>query len=156
MSRRQRFKFDGDGAGHKIGVYLAGPWTRREEYLILKEEIENSGMYFVTSRWLEVMVPEKWSDTDPLLRGYSRWKGCLDMADVSMSVICIFDMRGILEDERPRHGTHTELGAALAYGKAVWIVGERNHVFHYMPSMVHFDTMEEAIDERLGYRSNDL
>ena len=150
-----RYEFSGEEARHAVAVYLAGPWDRRAEYIEIADEIEATGMYVVVSRWLSTEVSKEWSGADPYFRGYSRWQGTMDIADVSMAGLCVFDMRG-LDDKKPRHGTHVELGAALAFSKPIWIVGERNHVFHYCPGIAHFETMDDAVDELLGKRADDL
>lgn len=46
-------------------------------------------------------------------------------------------------------GKAVELGYALAEGKAVYVVGERSsvNIFHFLPEVGVFATLEEALDD---------
>jgi hypothetical protein len=57
------------------------------------------------------------------------------MNDVIMSdeVVCLSG------DAYSKGGRHSEVGAAIALGKRVWLIGPREQVFHYHPLVVQVE-----------------
>lgn len=47
-------------------------------------------------------------------------------------------------DGSGRGGRHVELGYALALDKSIWLVGRREHIFHSLPQVKHFDSWDSA------------
>jgi hypothetical protein len=46
-----------------------------------------------------------------------------------------------------RGGRHVELGYSLAIGTNVIVIGKREHIFHYLPYVKHYNTWQEYLDE---------
>ena len=113
--------------------YLAARYSRRNEMRAVARELESLG-HTVGSRWLHA---------DP------------NRSDVQAATEDIEDLRDasglILFTEEPncggrnRGGRHVEFGWALASGMEVFIVGPRENVFHYMPEVKVFDTLQRLL-----------
>jgi hypothetical protein len=43
-------------------------------------------------------------------------------------------------------GRHVELGAALVYGKPIYLVGERTNIFHYHNTVTVCETLDDVRD----------
>lgn len=124
-------------------IYIAARYSRREELIPLARELQQAGAA-VTCRWLfaegGALVGE---DFSPEGRGGTL--AAIDFEDVQGADICLaFTENG---DGPPgRGGRHTELGIALALGRRVILVGPREHVFHCLPQIEHFETWAAARD----------
>jgi hypothetical protein len=46
----------------------------------------------------------------------------------------------------PRGGRHFETGYAFGRGKRVVIVGGEENIFHYLPSVIHYKSLQDFID----------
>lgn len=78
----------------------------------------------------------------------------MNIADLGRSALCIgFCPNG----ELPGHGgRHFELGAAFANGSRIWVVGEREHVFHYLPGVCWFSSWSSAFYKLQRTREEDF
>ena len=45
-----------------------------------------------------------------------------------------------------RGGRHVEFGLAIAWGKPVYLVGERENVFHWLPQVRVFPALDEVVN----------
>jgi len=121
-------------------VYLAGRFSRRDEFKTLADEIVAAG-HQVTSRWL-------YSDDHHLELDRAQLPAAAaairDLEDVRAATVCIAFTE---EPEGPqgRGGRHVELGAALALGMRVIVVGEPEHIFHLLPDVVQVGSAEAAL-----------
>jgi hypothetical protein len=124
------------------GVYLAARFSRRHECHALAKALQAKG-YQITSRWVK---PE----ADHVLpTGISaqaadderRRFATEDVADVQAASWTI----SLMEEPRSntRGGRHIEFGIALALGHRLTIIGPRETVFHHLPQVEHFDTIEQ-------------
>jgi len=108
--------------------YMAAPselQTRAKEFaLILRSE----GL-FCTSRWMSLNLSFD-AHGEPALVQFAQD----DLADVEKARILV-----ALNPSSFRYngtgGRHVELGAALAWDKHVFLVGERTNIFHYHPNV---------------------
>jgi len=120
-------------------VYLAGRFSRRDEFKTLADAIIAAG-HEVTSRWL-------YSDDHHLKldRGQLPAVAAVrDLEDVRAATVCIAFTE---EPESPqgRGGRHVELGAALALGIRVIVVGDPEHIFHLLPDVLQVDSADNAL-----------
>jgi len=135
-------------------VYLAARYSRREELLSYRAQLEAMG-FTVTSRWLngahqvdnnglqlgddgERLVE---ACADPIAGDFATE----DMADVAAAYTVV----AFTEPPRSsasRGGRHVELGMALAWAKRVIVVGPRENVFCWLPYVEHFDEWHGAFD----------
>ena len=111
--------------------YLAGCFARRGELRVYAHQIRELG-HDVVSSWLatpDTVSDAAWYATaneNAIVAEAHRDLYDVHAADV---LICFTDREGI---DHSRGGHHFETGAALGWGKEVWIVGERKHLFHWL------------------------
>lgn len=102
-------------------IYLAGAWSRREELRGYADDVGLLGLEECVSRWLWVEEQEDQPPEADLDR-YAE----MDIEDVrSCDLLVLFSGGG-------RGGRHVETGVALALGKPVLVVGERENIFHHL------------------------
>lgn len=112
-------------------VYLAarweqGPVMRMWRTLLAAQDVA------CTSHWLDVQA--SWLravEGDDIMRE----NALLDFDDIAACdvLICYSPRSGFGQG---RGGRHSELGVALGMGKPVVLVGERENIFHWHPSVV--------------------
>lgn len=125
-------------------VYLAARFARGREMQVYRERLARLGIE-TTSRWInavsfdgeegagaaEIMMnPEVYAD-------FAR----ADLQDVEACDTLIMFTGGV------RGGRHTEFGYALALGRSLVIIGEREHVFHALPHVHYCRTFYDLIAE---------
>lgn len=125
-------------------VYLAARFSRRHECHALGQILQAHGCT-ITSRWTK---PE----ADHVLpTGISR-----QAADHERQRFALEDMDDVraanwtislMEEPRSntRGGRHIEFGVALALGHRLTIIGPRETVFHHLPHVEHFDTIDDFV-----------
>lgn len=124
-----------------VGVYIAARFSRRPEANALANQLQEHG-YRITSRWVRPEVDHV------LPTGLSqqavdseRQRFALeDMNDVHACDCMI----SLMEEPRSngRGGRHVEYGAAVALGKQLIVIGPLETVFHHLPGVVKFDTVD--------------
>jgi hypothetical protein len=118
-------------------VYLAGRWSRREEFEALGVTLRSLGIE-VTSRWLT--DPQHRMADDPKSQEFNAELANHDVYDVGQAETLVYfapaGMRG---------GSNVEFGMALALKRRLFWIGERSHVFSYLPEVTVFATPEEFI-----------
>src|SRR3990167_6344379 len=126
-------------------IYLAARYSRREELLSYKADLEAAG-HTVPARWL--------------LGEHQAHDGALEVeaATESMPAVArlfaeedVEDLRAadllIAFSEPPRSGNsrggrHVEFGMALAWGKPIIVVGPAENVFHTLPVVRRWPTWD--------------
>jgi len=115
-------------------VYIASLYSTIEQMREVAKRLTEAG-HSVTSRWLDGSEEHMTREAAALM----------DVADVDFADV-------VLSFTLPRKtmhnggGRHWEFGYAYGTGKRNIIVGPKGeHVFHYLPSVEHFETLEEAI-----------
>jgi nucleoside 2-deoxyribosyltransferase len=121
-------------------VYLAGRFSRRHEFRSLAETLAEAG-HEVTSRWLydDEHHAELGRETLPAVAAAVR-----DLDDVRAASVCI----AFTEEAggpQGRGGRHVELGAAIALGLRVIVVGTPEHIFHLLPAVEQVDSVEDVL-----------
>jgi hypothetical protein len=116
-------------------IYLAARFDRSSEMLDVAATLSRAG-HFVTSRWIHGRqnAPDLVSAVEDIE----------DLADAD----CLVSFT-----ERPtegvswaaRGGRHVEFGVAVATGKRVCVVGPRENIFHHLPRVEVFRSLDELI-----------
>lgn len=115
-------------------IYVAALFGSRPQMELVCDKLKSLG-HEVTARW--VYGGEE---------GLSRTKiALLDLEDVDdADIVLSFTLPlGTLFNGG---GRHVEFGYALAKGKRVVIIGERECVFHHHPRVLQFDTLNDWIN----------
>ena len=122
-------------------IYLASRYNRNAEMRQVRDRLVALGQE-VTSRWIDLhgglrpnsATTEELNDSP----GYGAEYAIADLEDIERADVVIsftgFGGKG---------GRHVEFGIALALLKINLVVGPREHVFHSLPSVGHFATLED-------------
>ena len=130
-------------------IYIAARFSRRHECHALGKELEKFG-HEIVSRWTlpnsDHVVPLGMSKqaSDSERERFAKE----DLEDLNRCDVIV----NIMEDEarnNSRGGRHVEFGYALGKGKGVVVIGCRETVFHHLPNVLHF----ESIDSYLQWES---
>ncbi len=128
-------------------VYLAARFKRIEEMRRHAEQLMPIG-YEITSRWLDEVDGKPFAQTSSKVVELMTDDEAMDCAINDLEGVEQCDLLLAFTDRRgSRHtggGRHTELGAALALRKEVFLIGEAEQVFHCHPTVRRFPTWEEA------------
>lgn len=114
-------------------IYTAARYARRLELLDYAKKLSDAG-HIVTARWVN---------------GDEEGKTLEDVAVMDFEDVQAADMVLVFTDPKGSAqtggGRHTELGLGYALGKRVWIVGEKEQVFHHLPKVVQFDNLDQVL-----------
>lgn len=121
-------------------VYMAARWSRRAEVEGYAANLRSAG-HGVTSRWLTDPQHrmEMVDGTD--VQAFNAELAMHDVIDVAAADVLVYFSPG-----GTRGGCHVEFGMALALGKPIYLVGEREHVFTWLPAIECFDTWADLFD----------
>lgn len=124
-------------------VYLAARYSTKDQIAKYAEELRALGIE-VTSTWLE----EPHSPTSQLneLEGEQHTFYALnDLRDVDAADALVFFS---VPPTQPmvRGGRHVEFGYALGKRLPIVVVGPKENIFHYLPSVRHVDTWGDAVN----------
>ena len=117
-------------------VYLAAPFADRPKMEVIADALKPKG-FEIVSRWV-------YGGETGLTR---QQIAVLDLADVEIAdvVVSFTFPRGTLSTGG---GRHVEFGYALARGKQLVLIGERENVFHHFPNVSAFPTVEAWLASR--------
>lgn len=115
--------------------YLAGPF-RDQGLMKQRRALMTLAGYNVVSSWIDEpatsdLAVSYYYQQSNALKDWQEVKDC--------DVLVVFPGSGA--------GHHTEFGIALQLDKQLVVVGKKNNIFHQLPEVVHFDTMDEFLDE---------
>ena len=128
-------------------IYIAARFSRRPEANALAQKLKALG-HTITSRWV---LP----DSDHVLpTGMSQQAA--DSERERFAIEDVADVRAadwlVSLQEEPRSngrgGRHVEFGYAVALGLRITVIGPRETVFHHLPEVEHFDTVELFIGKQ--------
>lgn len=125
-------------------IYIAARFSRRPECNELAHKLQALG-HTITSRWVK-------PDCDHVMpTGLSRQAedserqrfAMEDLDDVKACDAII----SLMEEPRnnSRGGRHVEFGIAIGLSKMLIIVGPRETVFHHLPNVVHYDSVDHLM-----------
>jgi nucleoside 2-deoxyribosyltransferase len=118
-----------------LKVYVAARFTRKDEVAALAMRIERAGAVVCTDWFLEAE-----SDLHELSDDVRQSRAERDISHVRNCDILV-----MLAGGGARGGRHFEFGFAMALGIPCWIVGEREHIFHWLPWVEVFDSADEML-----------
>lgn len=125
----------------KVKIYIATLYSRREEMIPYADDLRAHG-FEVTSRWV-----------------YGGEEG-LDRTDIAMVDLEDVLAADIILSFTSPHGTptqgggrHVEFGIGVASGKVLALVGERENVFHHLPSVKQYPTYLAAREYLIGWQA---
>ncbi len=124
--------------------YIAARFSRRPECNELAHQLIAQG-HTITSRWVK-------PDSDHVMptglsaQAADHERQRFAMEDL-LDVHNCHAMVSLMEEPRSnsRGGRHVEFGIAVGLGKILYIIGPRETVFHHLPEVKHFDTVEEFL-----------
>lgn len=125
-------------------IYIAARFSKRPEANALAHTLKSFG-HTITSRWVK-------PDSDHVApTGLSQQAADAerqrfaveDLEDVIACDCCI----SLMEEPRnnSRGGRHVEFGIAVGLKKTLVVIGPRETVFHHLPQVVHYETMDEFL-----------
>lgn len=117
-------------------IYVAASYPRKEEMGVVAAILEEQG-YTVTSTWLNDYPVD-----------YSEARAArTDLDDILNSNIFMMFMDAPMV-QLSSGGRHVELGWALQGGLRCILIGEEKEcIFHYLPQIEHYYTLEEFLHE---------
>lgn len=130
--------------------YLAAQYARRDELKGYASTLTALGAE-ITSRWLQEEAPLDSNMGDHKIEFYED-TATIDIEDIDRAHSVVFFSEDPLVGIK-RGGRHVEFGYAHAKGKAIYVIGPKENVFHYRDRVYHYDTFEEFVHE---YRINDI
>lgn len=120
-------------------IYLAARYSRFPEMQEYAHTLRMAG-YTVTSRWIlgdHELRSGGQAETDQ----YAPVWAAEDWSDLLKADICLsFTEPPADVPGRARGGRHTEFGIALALQKRCLVVGYRENIFHWLPSVEFYPT----------------
>lgn len=124
-----------------LRVYVAARWDDRGDACIAKAILEEHGVV-CTSTWL---TPHDNQSMDALKAKGSvvqecREKAVKDFEDIDGSD-CVLLLSAKKSHRNGTGGKHVETGYAMARGKPVFVMGERENIFHYHPMVRVVDSV---------------
>lgn len=125
-------------------IYLAAAYSRHPEMQGYAKQLEDLG-HTITARWIYgTHQAEDDEISGPSQEKIAEWAED-DMADVRAADLVVSFTDG--PSKRARGGRHAEFGMALAWHKGLILIGPREHVFHYLPQVEHYDTFAAWLAE---------
>ena len=99
---------------------------------------------FVNSRWLD--EPHAPGTTlHEVSAAFCRETSLIDLEDIDAADMMVFFSEDPLVGT-PRGGRHVEFGYALAKGKRIVVIGGPENIFHYLPQIVHYPTVQSFLE----------
>lgn len=147
-----------------MNVFLSARYSRIKELNHHKETLEALGEH-VTSRWLlgehqihgreayQVARSDKGINELEAFPEQAALFAQDDYDDLRNADYVICFSEEPRNGDSGRGGRHVELGLALAWGKAVFIVGPRENVFHCLPGIQVYTTFQDFLETALLVRA---
>jgi len=124
-------------------VYIAAQYSRKNEMSALVSLLRDHNIH-VTSRWLqETLFPTV--TLAELSPAYWTSTAVIDLEDIDKSDTIVFFSEDPLVGT-PRGGRHVEFGYALAKGKRIVVIGNPENIFHFLPQIVHYSTLQHFLE----------
>ena len=122
-----------------VRVYLAAKFDRRDEMRAVADTLHTCG-HDVVSRWLNAEKDDSESDD----AAQTLW-AIVNIADVLRCDVLVFFSERAGSPGAARGGRQVDLGAALAAGKKVIVVGPVEHVYHRHPRVTVVRNLTELV-----------
>lgn len=122
--------------------YICARYGRRDEAEQLAVQLQDMG-HTITSSWLGQVESEMAVDESAVVTAQLARRDLNEVKEADALVT----LSELEDNPWGRGGRHVEFGAALAFGKQVFVIGPMENLFHYLPEVLVFD----LIDDFLGY-----
>lgn len=125
-------------------VYIAARYSRREEASFYATVLREAG-HIVTSDWHEetqyapTVTMKEIPDADLIFMANR------DIEQLANAGAVLF-LSESPEQPIVRGARHVEFGYALAMAKRIIVIGPKENIFHYLPSIEHAPRLAEALD----------
>ena len=124
-------------------IYIAARYPRKLEAKALATLLNQHGLT-VKSRWLDEPFSPNigLADVSPTINAEL---ARVDLEDIDAADTVVF----LSEDPTvgiPRGARHFELGYADAKGKRIIVIGGPENIFHFLPRIVHYSTVESFLE----------
>ena len=130
-------------------IYLAGMFSTIAQRRTDAKKFRAAGIE-VVSRWLDETVPHNVSMKDCPTE-YHQETSRADLDDIeNCEIFVLFVPTDIELADTParslaRGGRHFEMGYAWGLGRPIYVIGDRENIFHYLPGVEHFKTVDEVL-----------
>jgi nucleoside 2-deoxyribosyltransferase len=126
-----------------LKVYVAARWDDRPDAVLIKTFLEENHV-LVTSTWLtdhDNQSMDALKARGPqLVVKESRERAVKDFEDIDRAD-CFLQYSPRKGFKQGTGGKHVEMGYAMARGKSIFIMGERENIFHYHPTVRLVDSV---------------
>lgn len=120
-------------------VYLAAAFERQQELRAYREALSARGIE-VTSRWLDIEGSSQVDGTAECEEDARAVHAQEDLDDVAAADALIS-----FTGTSGRGGRHVEFGFAVATGKRIMLVGQRENIFHFLPQVEWFEDWPDLL-----------
>ena len=121
-------------------VYLAAAYNAQELMRFYAVGLSEMG-YEVTSRWILGQHDTPPDGIEPGSIAHHAWAANDDLADIDRAATVIL----FTAWPSTKGGRHVEFGYALATGKKIVVIGERESVFHSLPQVAWFPAWADYV-----------
>lgn len=125
-------------------IYLAARYTRHPEMQRCRDALDALG-YTVTSRWIngehKLVNDTMFSPGDEKTAERFALEDYEDLLEAD----CVISFTEPQRSTNSRGGRHVEFGIALGLGKYNIVVGPKENVFHYLPTLEVHDSWADCL-----------
>jgi hypothetical protein len=123
-------------------AYLAAQYHQKPEIEQYAIQLKNVGIE-VTSSWLEEPHAPGTQMSDLTADWHEKYaqQDLLDIEDANILVFFSIPDTQLFR----RGGRHVEFGYALGLGLPILVIGPKENIFHYLPTVKHVETWEEGL-----------
>ena len=125
-------------------IYLAARYARRKELKEYAKQLMALG-HGIISSWLDERKATN-VDYTTITPRFWREHANRDIEDLTQAdaIVSFTEPKGSYQRGG---GRHVEFGYGLAAGKALYLIGPREVIFHHLSGIMQFDTFEEFLTE---------
>jgi nucleoside 2-deoxyribosyltransferase len=125
-----------------LKIYAAGPYSWRDRIKEFILDLVADGIDSTTSWIYEDAAPD--STLDQFTDEQNCFTAEVDIEDIKRADVVVVFTVDPLDAPLPRGGRHWETGFAYALGKEIVLLGPRENIFSYLPTVKQFNSQKEA------------
>lgn len=134
-------------------AYVAARIEDRTHAEEIQRQLNEAGIE-TTSRWMRMEAEKPIENYDDDVSEAQR-RGEIDLDDVNAAdILVIWKPRDAHRDTTGGH--HVETGVSISQGKPIFLIGERENIFHWHKSVRLCDTIEDAVHKILALEPKDF
>ena len=123
-------------------AYVAARFEQKTEMKALVPLLAEHNIQ-VHAHWLDETISPT-SQLSDLTPAYCTEQALVDLKDIQACDIFVFF--GDEFAKTTRGGKHFEAGYASGLGKRIVVIGFPENIFHYLPGIVHYATLQDFLD----------